>query len=133
MDINSYLKAYELLTKEHQEQYDNFTRLMLTLSVAFITLVIGLRTTPEIDYSVELKFALVLHSLSILTGILVQYCLVIQPISDLKRAFKLINDDKNVRTTVFDRPPSKTQRYSFNVQVLTFLAAFCILVFDAVV
>lgn len=134
--MNSYLKAYELFTKEHQDQYDNFTRLLLTLSVGFITLVIGLKSGVATTYPILLKTALILHSISILTGIWLQYCLVVQPINDLKKAYELLTETKNdtgAKSHIFERPPSKTQQFCFIIQIGSFMAAFCTLVIGVLV
>tara|TARA_B100000446_G_C10525770_1_gene331951 strand:- start:511 stop:921 length:411 start_codon:yes stop_codon:yes gene_type:complete len=135
MDLESYKKVREAFMKEHEEQYDSFTRLMLGLSVTFITLVVGLQSGDASQLSSMLKSAVVFHALSILSGVWVQYLVMAQPIDDLKRAYKLaedVRDGKRKNPGWFDRPPSKTQEIVFNVQVITFIFAF-VLVVSAVV
>jgi hypothetical protein len=136
MDIESYKKAQEVFMKEHAEQYDSFTRLMLGLSVTFITLVVGLQSSDVGQLSLMLKSAVIFHALSILSGVWVQYLVMAQPIDDLKRAYKLVedvHDGKRKNLGWFDRPPSKTQYVVFNVQVITFIFAFVLVVWAVVV
>lgn len=131
MDLESYKKAREVFMKEHEEKYDGFTRLMLGLSVTFITLVVGLQSSDVGQLSVMLKSAVVVHSLSILSGVWVQYLVMAQPLYDLQRAYKLaedVRDGKRKNPGWFDRPPSKTQVVCFNVQVMTFIFAFVLVV-----
>ena len=135
MDLDSYKKVQEVFMKEHEEKYDGFTRLMLGLSVTFITLVVGLQSANEGQLSLMLKSAVVVHSLSILFGVWVQYLVMAQPIYDLKRAYKLaeeIRDGKRDNPGWFERPPSKTQVVCFNVQVMTFIFAFLLVVLAVV-
>jgi hypothetical protein len=135
MDLESYKKAREVFMKEHEEKYDSFTRLMLGLSVTFITLVVGLQSSDVGQLPLVLKSAVFFHALSILSGVWVQYIVMVQPIDDLKRAYKLaedVRDGKRKNPGWFDRPPSKTQTFFFNVQVITFIFAF-VLVVSAVV
>ena len=135
MDLESYKKVREVLMKEHEEKYDSFTRLMLGLSVTFITLVVGLQSSDVGQLPSVLKLAVVFHALSILSGVWVQYIVMAQPIDDLKRAYKLaedVRDGKRKNLGWFDRQPSKTQQIFFKVQLITFLFAF-VLVVSAVV
>lgn len=136
MDLESYKKVREAFMKEHEEKYDSFTRLMLGLSVTFITLVVGLQSGDASQLSSMLKSAVVFHALSILSGVWVQYLVMTQPISDLKRAYKLaedVRDGKCKNPGWFDRPPSKTQQIAFNMQVITFIFAFVLVVTAVVV
>ena len=131
MDLESYKKAREVFMKEHEEKYDGFTRLMLGLSVTFITLVVGLQSSDVGQLSFMLKSAVVVHSLSILSGVWVQYLIMAQPLYDLRSAYKLaedVRDGKQKNPGWFDRPPSKTQVVCFNVQVMTFIFAFVLVV-----
>lgn len=131
MDLESYIKAREVFMKEHEEKYDGFTRLMLGLSVTFITLVVGLQSSDFGQLSFMLKSAVVVHSLSILSGVWVQYQVMAQPLYDLRRAYKLaedVRDGKQKSPKWFERPPSKTQVVCFNVQVMTFIFAFVLVV-----
>lgn len=131
MDLESYKKTRDVFMKEHEEKYDGFTRLMLGLSVTFITLVVGLQSSDVGQLSLMLKSAVVLHSLSILSGVWVQYLIMAQPLYDLRRAYQLaedVRDGKRKNPGWFDRPPSKTQVACFNAQVMTFIFAFVLVV-----
>jgi len=135
MDLDSYRKAREIFMKEHEEKYDGFTRLMLGLSVTFITLVVGLQSANAGQLSLMLKSAVVVHSLSILSGVWVQYLVMAQPLYDLKRAYKLaeeVREGKRTNPEWFERPPSQTQVVFFNVQVITFIFAFVLVVLAVV-
>ncbi|VXD04903.1 membrane hypothetical protein [Pseudomonas sp. 8Z] len=135
MDLDSYKKAREVFMKEHEEKYDGFTRLMLGLSVTFITLVVGLQSASAGQLSLMLKSAVVVHSLSILSGVWVQYLVMAQPLYDLKRAYKLaeeVLEEKRANPGWFERPPSQTQVVCFNVQVITFIFAFVLVVLAVV-
>lgn len=104
---------------------------MLGLSVTLVSLVIGLRSDDAGGLDFLLKFGLLLHSVSIMFGILLQYIVMAQPIKDLKRIYKLIDD---VRNGERENPgwisgnPNRKQVICFYAQISTFVAAFFIVV-----
>ena len=135
MNFDTYRKIHDDLMGEHQEKYDSFTRLMLGLSVTLVSLVVGLRSGDAGDLDLLLKLGLVLHSVSILVGILLQYIVMAQPLADLKKIYKLAKDVRNGERENpgwVSRPPSKKQAICFCAQISTFVAAFFIVVLSIV-
>jgi|TARA_R100000501_G_C2591726_1_gene91540 hypothetical protein len=135
MNFETYRKIHDDLMGEHQEKYDSFTRLMLGLSVTLVSLVIGLRSGDAGGLDFLLKFGLVLHSISILFGVWLQYIVMAQPIADLKKVYKLAQDVRNGERENpgwFSRNPSRKQVICFYAQIITFVAAFFIVVLSVV-
>ncbi len=121
------MEAINSLIDEHYEEYKNFTRLLLTLSVAFITFVTSTKTNATDPYSLFQKVTIIVHCASILFGAWLQYILVTSPLSDLKNYMDRIQDrtekEKHDGGIVY-RPPSFIQRSLFALQVLSFVLAF---------
>lgn len=135
MDFETYKKIHDILMQEHQAKYDSFTRLMLGLSVTLVGLIVGLRSGGTGELSFLLKSGLVLHSVSILFGIWLQFIVMSKPISDLKRAYKLaeeVHSGKRENTGWFSRNPDKKQVFCFSAQIFTFVSAFMIVVLSIV-
>ena len=121
------MEAINSLLDEHYEEYKNFTRLLLTLSVAFITFVTSTKTNATDPYSLFQKVAIIIHFASILFGVWLQYILVISPISDLKTYIKRIenrSEKEKKEGGIVERPPSFLQRSLFILQALSFVLAF---------
>ena len=119
------MEAINSLLDEHYEEYKNFTRLLLTLSVAFITFVTS--TNAIEPYSLLQKVAIIIHCASILFGVWLQYILVISPISDLKMYMERIEkrtEKERKEGGIVERPPSLLQRSLFILQTLSFVLAF---------
>ena len=111
---------------EHHAKYDAFTKLMLSLSVGFITIAIGLKS-GDIDIATYKKIAILFHSFSILCGIWLQYLLMVKPIQDLNTIAKKWSNSEEVKNgngAWFSRNPTKIQGLCFQVQMFAFLAAF---------
>lgn len=135
MNFDTYRKIHDDLMGEHQEHYDSFTRLMLGLSVTLVSLVVGLRSGNAGDLNVLLKLGLVLHSISILVGIWLQYIVMARPLTDLKEIYQLVQDVRNGERKNpgwVSRNPSKKQVICFYAQISTFVAAFFIVVLSIV-
>lgn len=136
MDFETYRRIYEKLLQEHEQKYDSFTRLMLGLSVTLVSLVIGLRSGDAGELGFLLKFGLALHSVSILFGIWLQFIEMAKPIDDLKRAYKLAEEIRNGQRENpgwFSRNSSKKQLVCFYAQIITFVAAFFIVVLSILI
>lgn len=119
----SFQNVHDILFKEHEEQYDHFTRLMLTLSVGFITFTTAMKSGDLDGYGLISRLAIASHGLSILFGVWLQFILVHKPLLDLNR---LAKDYSSLTKTTgyFARPPSRFQTLSFHFQVAFFLLAF---------
>lgn len=121
------------LLKEHYEEYKRFTRLLLTLSVAFITFVTSAKTNVSDPYTIIQKTSMAIHCASIIFGVWLQFVLVVSPILDINNYVNCLNNrtDKEKREggMVF-RSPSLSQRSLFVFQVLSFVLAFFITVLD---
>ena len=121
------------LVKEHYEEYKSFTRLLLTLSVAFITFVTATKTNAADPYTIIQKTSIAIHCASIIFGVCLQYILVISPILDINNYVNRLNNrtdkEKRVGGMVF-RSPSLLQRSLFVFQMLSFVLAFFITVLN---
>jgi len=122
--MDNFQKIHDELFKEHTEQYNYFTRLLLTLSVGFITFTTALHNN---EISLLFKAAIVAHAISILCGVWLQFILVKRPIQDLENYIKLASDNPN-NQKYMARPPSKSEQVCFNAQALSFLASFIMVV-----
>ena len=135
MDFETYKKIHDVLMQEHEAKYDSFTRLMLGLSVTLVSLIVGLRSGDAGGLSFLLTSGLVLHSVSILFGIWLQFIVMAKPISDLKRAYKLAEEVRNgerENPAWFSRNPDQKQVFCFYAQISTFVIAFLIVVLSIV-
>ena len=124
MQPSSYIEAYNLLISEHKEKYEYFIRLLLTLSVGFITLVVGLKSGGVTS---SIKIGIIFHALSILFGLWLQYILIIRPLNDIDKLNVIYETDENAHNgigAVLKRSPGKWQKYLFLLQVSAFIFAF---------
>ena len=119
------------LVKEHYEEYKNFTRLLLTLSVAFITFVTSTKMNVADTYTIIQKTSIAIHCASIIFGVWLQYVLVKLPILDINNYVNCLNNrtdkEKNEGGMVFGSP-SLLQRSLFVLQIISFVLAFFITV-----
>jgi hypothetical protein len=92
------------------------------LSVTFVTFSVGLNGFSGTGFLKLQKVAIVLHSLSIIFGLLMQLILIYKPINDIKRAYNEVNEVRKFDFGV--RHPSIWQRVCFLGQVVSFFIAF---------
>lgn len=129
--MNALEKAYEQLTDEHQKEYGSFTRLILTLSVGFITFSSAQLNDAQ-DLSLMFKMAVAMHAISIICGVLVQYKLMVRPHEDMQ---KILDNWEAITTTGYNlvRNAGLLERTTFFVQLATFLVAFILLVVGVII
>lgn len=123
--------------EEHFVEYKAFTRLLLTLSVASLTIVSS--TLGKVDASflkATIPFA-VLQLCSVLSGVFVQYQIMMRPIQTLRQAAASIQqgqDHSPSSQQSTGRPmkaqgkPEKIERFSRNCQIASFSLSFVALV-----
>ncbi|MPW28863.1 hypothetical protein F9L16_07560 [Agarivorans sp. B2Z047] len=122
--MSNFQKVHDELFKEHTQQYEYFTRLLLSLSVGFITFTTALNND---GFSLLFKAAICAHAISILLGVWLQFILVYRPINDLNKYIKL-SAANPAEQKYMARSPSKTEQLCFNGQVSCFLLAFVLVV-----
>ena len=128
--MTSFQEIHDLLFKEHEKQYESFTRLILTLSVGFVTFTLALKQ-PNVPLDIGYKLAILFHSLSILFGVWLQFILVKRPLDDLQKAAKIFNELSTTRpreSKYFSREPSITEMIAFYAQIVCFIISFVVLV-----
>lgn len=133
--MKSFPEVHDLLLAQHKDQYDHFTRLMLTLSVGFITFTTALQTSDTALYSAMHKAGILSHGLSILFAIWLQYILVQKPILELNQVSELFKTSDEIsagRGVYFPRNPSKIQQICFLLQIIFFLLAFAITIIKTI-
>lgn len=128
--MTSFQEIHDILFREHERQYENFTRLILTLSVGFVTFTLALKQVNN-PLDIGYKLAILLHSPSILFGVWLQFILVKRPLDDLQKAAKIFDElstTKLGRSKYFHRGPPITEVISFYAQIICFIISFAVLV-----
>jgi hypothetical protein len=128
----SFEEIREIQLKEHTVQYEYFTRLMLSLSVGFITFTTALKGN-ETDVSYLYQIGIAFHALSILFGIWLQYILVNRPLDDLKKISKKMSAPNYEQDQYFASSPSRTEQFCFLAQIVFFLVAFFMVVIGVLI
>ncbi|NMH58705.1 hypothetical protein [Alteromonas ponticola] len=116
---------YKLLNQHHQE-YCAFTRLLLTITVACITIMAATSTTKNWYFTIS--FSLLFSSL--LFGILVQHRIMMTPIYHLEDAQNKMNAAlKNSSSGAIEirRKPTKLEQWFYRSQMVCFVMAFFML------
>ena len=122
----------EMQLKEHTVQYEHFTRLMLSLSVGFITFTTALKGN-ETDISYLYQIGIAFHALSILFGIWLQYILVKRPLDELMDISKIMSTPNYEQGQYFASSPSRTEQFCFYTQIVFFLTAFFMVVIGVLI
>ena len=127
----SFQEIHDQLFKEHEAQYEYLTRLLLTLSVGFITFTTAIKSNEIALFSELHKASIVCHGLSILFGVWLQFIMMRKPIEDLQEVSKLMQTSEKIKNggnEYFPRTPSKVQEFCFNTQIGLFLLALCLVI-----
>ena len=121
----SVLFADKLLN-QHVIEYRYFTRLLLGLSTGSLTALISFsKNIYPHTYHLMFLFSLVMLFLSSVSGILVQYQLMVRPLDD---AFELLQiDQKEFVKIRLSSIPSKYETWAFRLQVWIFAFSFAVL------
>jgi len=114
------------LLNQHSDEYKAFTRLLLTISIACITILASVKTDVNWLY----VSASVLLFLSVFFGVLVQHRIMMNPIFHLERAAEQMRKatelDSDAPIKVW-RKPTKVEQVFYRLQVSSFVAAFLLL------
>lgn len=114
------------LLNQHGDEYKAFTRLLLTISVACITILASVKSDSGWIY---LSASLLLF-LSVLFGVLVQHRIMMNPIYHLEDAAKLVRESEESGSdepVKIRRRPTKIERVFYRLQATSFVAAFLLL------
>lgn len=128
--MKSFGEIHDILMQEHQDKYDKFTRLILSLSAAFITFTLAL-SQGNTELNFIYKLAVVLNGFSLVIGIWLQFILIKNPLDDLMRLAEIFQSSEKLqsgKTEYFSRPPSYLQLICFHLQIGSFLLSFTLLV-----
>lgn len=129
--MKSFEEIHDILFHEHEVEYTHFTRLLLSLSVAFITIITALKSGGPEFFGQFQKMAIVAHSLSIIFGVWLQYLNTAKPLKDMERVVKLYETSEEIingKGVYFSRPPWLLQTICFRIQIALFLLAFVLIV-----
>lgn len=132
----SFQEMHDELFKEHEENYKNFTKFILSLSVAFITFTTAQISSVSDGLHYLYKIGLALQALSLLFGIWLQYILLKLPLEDLNKVATVFQKSEKIQqggTEYFSRPPSWLQRFCFNMEVGCFTFAFVVVVISVLI
>ncbi len=115
---------------EHHERYCTFTKLLIILSVSFITLLVTARIDSVNGFSMFLKASLVFQLVSLCFGLIVQHQIMTGPLRDLNQveqlqAQALENEDDTPME--IRRTPSLKERVSYKLQVVFFILSFVLI------
>ena len=112
------LEVMKILYEEHHKHLFPFIRLLIVLSVAFITL---LASPGNKAPSFFLKASVFSHLISLLCGVVVLYQAVQAPLRQLRR---YAERRKSEGLVLLDRDPSTLFSIGYPVQLLSFGLAF---------
>ena len=124
--MQTFQELERKLLNQHYDSYSSFTKLLLSISVACITLLATSSVTGNLMYSASL----ICLFLSVLFGVIVQHRMMMNPIYHLKQAQKQIEEASKHQTDgeiELRRKPSKIEQYSYRAQAITFVTAFLFL------
>jgi hypothetical protein len=117
------------LLDEHHVEYKAFTRLLLSLTVASLTLLAAL--LPVVGSITTLSIlCLLLLLASIASGIIVQHQIMMAPMQHLVSARAMsgaVESNEDEQPLKLRRQPSKLSQRFYKVQVFTFAVAFVFL------
>ena len=125
MQTASELK-YKLLN-QHGDEYRSFTRLILSLSVACITIIASSGSVPLGTEHAFYSAAFSLLSLSILFGVIVQHRIMMNPlwqVHQVEKLHHLSGQNQEAAPIELRRAPSKIERICFRLQTVLFVGSF---------
>jgi hypothetical protein len=122
------------LLNQHGDEYKSFTRLLLTLSVACLTVLASNNFKP--GSSLVLLLALSLQFISVLFGVFVQHRIMMNPIYHLQLAQKsqaqvVKNQDETAAIKIL-RKPTNFEQIFYRLQCASFILAFFFLALYAI-
>ena len=125
--MQSFFELEQKLLNEHGSEYNSFTRLLLTITVACITI---LASTKAASPNILFIVAFVLLFISLLFGILVQHRIMMNPIYHLELAQKQLEEAEKAGSSEpinLRRKPSKLEEWFYRLQAASFVLAFFML------
>jgi hypothetical protein len=126
------MNAINSLIRESHDNYVGLIRLLLTLSIAYISIATAITGSASGEYDALQKSAIAMHSVSILLGLWLHVFLVRTPLNNVKEYIAHVEEEKNKGTTNPFWPQSSIlQRWVFYLQVSTFSVAFILVTFNA--
>lgn len=114
------------LLNQHGDEYKAFTRLLLTISIACITILASVQSDGGWLYVT----ASLLLFLSVLFGVLVQHRIMMNPIYHLEDAAEQMREAEESGSgepIKIRRRPTKIERVFYRLQAFSFVAAFLFL------
>ena len=125
--MKTFFDIRQQFLNEHHEKYCAFTRLLIALSVAFITLLVSSSasiTTP----SFLLKSSLIFQLVSLYFGLVVQHQIMHNPLRHLHQAEELqelVQENKEEEgPRELRRTPSPLEQICYKLQLTCFVASF---------
>lgn len=134
--MKTLFELQQQLLTEHHDRYREFTRLLVALSVAFITLLAAATTVPSALVQASLLFQL----LSLGCGLIVQHQIMLDPLYQLHEAESAqahpqesagrhshpASPAQPVARTL-RRRPSKKERVAYKAQLTCFVLSFVLI------
>lgn len=114
------------LLNQHGDEYKAFTRLLLTISIACITILASVKSDGGWLYLT----ASMLLFLSVLFGVLVQHRIMMNPMYHLEDAAEQVRKAEELGSDApikIRRRPTKIERVFYRLQASSFVAAFLFL------
>jgi len=125
--MQTFEELEKKLLNEHHDLYVSFTRLLLTLSTGSLTLLVAFRGSTPLQTNDTSNITLILtwslFIISIITGVLVQYRLMMRPLDDINNARISNENAKDNQPIKLFRKPKKRDWVAFSIQVYTFIFA----------
>ena len=125
--MKTFAELKTQLLNEHHERYVAFTRLLVTLSIAFITLLASSSASANMPASWLFRGAVACQLFSLVFGLIVQHQIMIEPIhhlEDAERKLPSSREDWDGKAIELRRPPRSTHQYAYKLQMAFFVLSF---------
>ena len=137
-EVKFWFEIRQQFLNEHHEAYRGFTRLLITLSVAFIVLLAAAMDNLTTSSALLIKLSVSFQLGSLLFGLAVQHQIMMNPLRHLERAqrqMETTQENGDESPIEIRREPSMKERVFYNIQLYSFACSFVLiaiyLVFEA--
>ena len=128
--VKTFFDLRRQFLNEHHEKYCGFTRLLIVLSVAFITVLVSSMSAR--NPSLLVKASLVCQLLSLCCGLIVQHQIMHNPLRHLHQTKQaqarfLASEDQAQSQIEVRRTPSIFEMIGYKLQVVSFVTSFLLI------
>lgn len=130
--MKTFDETLNLFLADHQEQYRQFSKLILSLSTGSIGVLTAFKNNwvgAEDVWLWSAQTALILLLVSFFTGLAMQHILMVRPSTEANQLLAFRAKIESSEDAIsFSRKPSVIERIVFNFQLISFYAAISLVV-----